>query len=72
MAKRPNIVQLIAKNLKSHRAASGLSQDALAERAGLTRQTIISLEKGTGGATKVSTLTDIARALGIEGRDLLS
>jgi len=36
----------LKNNLKEIRVASGLSQEALAESVGVTRQTIISIEKG--------------------------
>ena len=33
-------------HLRRHRAASGMTQEGLAERAGVTRQTILSIERG--------------------------
>jgi putative transcriptional regulator len=36
----------LKNNLKEIRVASGLSQETLAESVGVTRQTIISIEKG--------------------------
>ena len=36
----------LKNNLKEIRVGSGLSQEALAESVGVTRQTIISIEKG--------------------------
>lgn len=36
----------LKNNLKGVRVGSGLSQEALAESVGVTRQTIISIEKG--------------------------
>ena len=36
----------IRSHVRRHRAAAGLTQQELAERVGVTRQTVISIEKG--------------------------
>jgi transcriptional regulator with XRE-family HTH domain len=55
--------QLMAE-LHTARVSSGLSQAALAERAGLSRMTIQKTENGTDA--RYSTLVTMARALGME------
>ena len=42
MGRRPQLVV----HLKRHRAGRGLTQEELADRVGVTRQTIISIERG--------------------------
>lgn len=55
----------MAKNLKmkSARAALGMSQDALAKKIGVTRQTINSVENGDYNPT-INLCVSICRALG--------
>ncbi len=49
--------------LKSARAALGLTQQELAERVGVTRQTIVAIERGDYNPT-IRLCTEICRALG--------
>ncbi len=49
--------------LKSARAALGLTQQELAERIGVTRQTIVAIERGDYNPT-IRLCTQICRALG--------
>lgn len=49
--------------LKSARAALGLTQQELAERVGVTRQTIVAIERGDYNPT-IKLCTQICRALG--------
>ncbi|HIV47256.1 MAG TPA: helix-turn-helix transcriptional regulator [Candidatus Acutalibacter stercorigallinarum] len=49
--------------LKSARAALGLTQQELAERVGVTRQTIVAIERGDYNPT-IRLCTQICRALG--------
>ncbi|HUX70905.1 MAG TPA: helix-turn-helix transcriptional regulator [Cellulomonadaceae bacterium] len=57
-------------NLGAHLAASrkiqGLTQQELAERAGITRGTLVRLESGDGGP-RLDALLAVARVLGFSG-----
>lgn len=55
----------MAKNLKmkAARAAKGLTQQELADAVGVTRQTVVAIEKGDYNPT-VRLCVDICRALG--------
>lgn len=55
----------MGKNLKLRyaRAALGLTQQELAERVGVTRQTIVAIERGDYNPT-IRLCTEICRALG--------
>ena len=55
---------LIGKRLKQHRLRRNLNQSELAERAGLARRTITSVENGNG--CTLGTLIRLLRALQIE------
>ena len=57
-------------NLRRIRLAEGLTQDSLAEAAGISRITYQKIESGES-VPKVSTLQSIAQALGVELQDLL-
>jgi transcriptional regulator with XRE-family HTH domain len=54
-----------ARLLKQHRVISGLSQEALAERAGLSHRAISALERGISRTPHLDTVTLLARALGL-------
>lgn len=54
---------ILARNLSAARGALGLSQDQLAETAGVSRATIIQME-GAEGDPRLSTLLSVATALG--------
>jgi tetratricopeptide (TPR) repeat protein/transcriptional regulator with XRE-family HTH domain len=53
------------QRLKRHRLAAGLSQEALAERAGLSARAISDLERGIHRAPYLDTITLLADALGL-------
>lgn len=55
--------------VREQRERAGLTQQALAERAGLSLRTVAYVEGGRG--MKVETLTAISRALGCSLDDLL-
>ncbi|WP_063903884.1 MULTISPECIES: helix-turn-helix domain-containing protein [Burkholderia] len=60
----------IAKNLKLFRGKLGMSQEALADHAGVHRTHIGLIEKGLASA-RMDTLVLLAGALGIDELDLL-
>jgi transcriptional regulator with XRE-family HTH domain/tetratricopeptide (TPR) repeat protein len=53
----------VGELLRRHRLAAGLSQEALAERAGLSRRGVSDIERGLIGAPHLDTLTRLADAL---------
>lgn len=55
----------VARNVRRARKASGLSQEALAERAGISRRTVIALEAGEANIS-LSGLDHLAAALGTD------
>lgn len=59
-----------ARNLRAAREKAGLSQEALAERAGMHRNAVALLETGKRDP-RVSTVAKLAKALGVPASDLL-
>src|SRR5712692_1151918 len=55
--------------LRLHRVGAGLSQDQLAERAGLSRRAITALESGARRWPYPDTARRLAEALRLEGND---
>lgn len=55
--------------IKAARIAAGLSQQALADKAGTTKQTISNIETGRSSPT-LATLKKIGHALELDWRDL--
>ena len=53
----------LADNIRRERKQAGLTQRALAERAGLTELTIIKIERGQERNPKLRTIRRLARAL---------
>ena len=68
--KKPNIRSILAINLKEHRKILGLSQEKLAEMAGLSWQTVNSIECNRTWVSD-NTLESLAEALKIESFQLL-
>lgn len=66
-----NHEQQLATAIKSFRKSRGLTQEALAEKAGLDRKTINRIEKGHYAPT-MSNFFQISEALGVEPKDLLT
>ena len=64
------IRRMIGENVLREREHAGLSQDELADRSGIPRETINRLEKGKQEA-RMLTLLPIARALGVPLMPLL-
>lgn len=57
-------------NVRAHRLAAGLSQEGLAERIGVDRAHVSSMERGQQNVTLL-TLWHTAQALGVRASDLL-
>src|SRR5205823_4253984 len=53
--------------LRQHRRIAGLTQEALAERAGLSARTIADLERGVNRSPRRDTLPLLADALALDG-----
>ena len=52
--------------LRRHRLAAGLTQEALAERAGLSARGVQDLERGVHAAPRAETVRLLAEALGLD------
>lgn len=63
--------KLFASNLKRLRLATGLSQEALAERAELHRTYVSSIERGERNIS-LENIFRVADALGVDPRELLA
>lgn len=62
--------QEVSNHVRRHRrAVEGLTQEGLAERVGVTRQTIISIERGSYNPS-VGLALLLAKALGVSVEDL--
>jgi transcriptional regulator with XRE-family HTH domain len=67
---RPNVLAHFSTNVRSLRRARGLSQDALAVRAGLSRRMIVSIESDRANAS-LSTVDRLGAALGASFSELV-
>ena len=65
-------MQMISDRVRELRRARGLDQRELASRAGVSMQTVSNLETGRLRDLKVSTLSALARSLGVTPAELLS
>ena len=65
-----DIRKVFGANMRRYRTAAGLSQEAVAERMGIDRAHISSIERGRQNATLL-TLWNAAEALGVRPVDLL-
>lgn len=65
-----DLVRLLGKNVRRERLRLGLTQDALAVEAGMTRSYLSDLERGTRNPS-VNALGLLARALKVDAADLL-
>jgi len=73
MAQRPDeceLVTIFAANVRQQRMALGLSQESLAERAGVHRTYVGMLERGEKNVT-IYNIARIAQALGVTAASLL-
>lgn len=57
--------------LKAHRVRLGLTQEALAERAGISTDMISKIEGGASGA-RFGVITQLAKALGVDPAELFT
>ncbi len=61
----------VGEVIRRHRGELGLTQEQLAERAGIAATSVVRLENGDVDRPRASTLTKIAEALGIKPTELL-
>ena len=66
-----DVCALVGRNLRRHRLAAGLSQEALADAAGLDRTYVSGLERGVRNPT-VKVLYNLATALNVRIADLVA
>ena len=64
------IEKAIAKRIKQYRKERGLTQDALAEKAGVATNTVARLERGLHRASSL-TIEKLAKALDVKASDIL-
>ena len=67
---QPDPKEVLARNVRRLRTATGLSQEELAVRSGLHRTYISSVERGQRNVS-VENIFALAQALGCEPQDLL-
>jgi transcriptional regulator with XRE-family HTH domain len=67
-----NPMTVLSNRVRELRHARGLDQQALAERAGISMQTVSNLETGRLRDLKVSTLAALGNALGVSSAELLA
>lgn len=65
------IEKIIATNCRIFRAKLGITQSALAKRAGVSKQYIAKIEAGSGNIT-ISVLEQLSKALGVTPAKLVS
>lgn len=65
-----DIRNLLGANVRHHRLAAGLSQEAVADRMGVDRAYVSAVERGLQNVTLLI-LWEIAQALGVRPADLL-
>lgn len=66
-----DIRQVFGKNIRRFRVKAGLSQEAVAERMGVDRAHVSSMERGQQNVTLL-TIWHLSQALGIKPADLLN
>ncbi len=62
--------ELLAAEVRRRRSGLGLTQQALADRAGLSRTEIVMVERGEG-SPRLDTIVAIASGVGITAAELL-
>ena len=58
-------MKIVPETLRKLRTEKGLSQQGLADRAGIDKKTVARIEGGRGGETRGATVMDIAKVLGV-------
>lgn len=66
-----DILIVVGENIKYYRTKLGMTQEELAERAGINRSYLASLERGRRNTT-LKTVEMLAKALGVSTTDLVS
>lgn len=64
------VLAVVSANVRRLRARAGLTQEALAERAGVTPRAVQRIEEGVD--VRLTTLARVAGGLGVEPRELLA
>ena len=62
---------MLAKSVKEYRRQKGLTQQKLAEKTGLSFNTITKIEQGIGDSPTLKTLVKLADALGVSIDELV-
>jgi len=62
---------MLAKRVKEYRRQKGLTQQKLAEKTGLSFNTITKIEQGIGDSPTLKTLVKLADALGVSIDELV-
>ena len=70
MSQRPDYRRIVGETIRTYRKQASLTQEKLAERAGLHHNFIGEVERGNMEIS-LGSLLKIATALGVRGRDLL-
>jgi predicted ATPase/DNA-binding XRE family transcriptional regulator len=68
-AKSRTVIESLAELLRTFRSAAGLSQEALAERSGLSARTVSDIETGSAQSPRLITVMLLAEALGLTPAD---
>ena len=63
-------MKIVSDTLRMLRKETGLSQEGLAERADVDKKTVARIEGGKGGEARPKTVQRLAKALGVEPKDL--
>jgi transcriptional regulator with XRE-family HTH domain len=65
-----SLIEVFAANVQRYREAAGISQEVLAERAGISRPYTGTIERGQGNAT-LKVVEQVSQALGVDPAILL-
>ncbi|TWI57451.1 XRE family transcriptional regulator [Pseudomonas duriflava] len=65
-----DVLEHVAENLRRLRIQAGFSQQALAERSGVSRRMLVSIESGDSNVS-LNTLDRLAEALGVKFKELV-
>jgi transcriptional regulator with XRE-family HTH domain len=66
-----DILTVVGENIKYYRTKLGMTQEELADRAGINRSYLASLERGRRNTT-LKTVEMLAKALGVSTTELVS